>query len=377
MELVVDGAVRRRRLLLLAAASAAAGYGAYRLYHHPAVARKRQTLARLAGTLDSLSDAAAFSADSAALVSHDLNRYLRFGGEIPLSLRQLAQLASSGEVSASLSRVSQAVTLGVLLGHRRAKPPSNNVQNNQGLVDRILDKLISNDGSQFASSVVGSFARNLILGFYEKRDLKSGSSKPGSENPDLKWVKIVCSEPCKDAITDIVRVFVSTAVAVFLEKTMHLNTFDDIFSGLTNPKHEAKMKEILVSVCNSSIETLVKTSHEVMSKPKAQNNKIIKKNENNKEKNKWVDTFSSTLAEPSNRKFVLDVTGRVTFETVKSFLEFLLWKLLEGSKSGVGKINEEIKEVIKYVSAKSMLVVAICFALCMHVMTGTRSLVPA
>lgn len=385
---LVDLARRRRRLLFFAAASVAAGYGAYRLYNHPTVVRKRIALVRLAGALDSISDAAAFSADTVALLSHDLNRFLRFGGEIPPSLRQLARLANSGEVSASVSKLSQAVTLGVLLGYRHASPPAD--PNSKSITDQVLDKVFSGSGAGFASAVAGSFARNLVIGFYSKDpDSKSNSgSDPGlpeSSQPVPKWVNVVCSEPCKDTITDVVQAFVSTAVAVFLDKTMHMNTFDDVFSGLTNPKHEQKMKEMLVSVCNGAVETLVKTSHDVLLTKQGAStgsnlNKIeLDKPSNSKQSDKggWVNTVSSTLAVPSNRRFVLDVTGRVTFETVRSFLEFVLWKVIESARSGASAIREEILEVMKYLSAKSMLVVTICVSLCMHVMSGTRVLVPA
>jgi hypothetical protein len=386
MELV-DLARRRRRLLFFAAASVAVGYGAYRLYNHPTVVRKRIALIRLAGALEAISDAAAFSADTVALLSHDLNRFLRFGGEIPPSLRQLARLASSGEVSASVSRLSQAVTLGVLLGHRHATPPAD--PNSESLTDQVLDKVFSGPGTGFVSSVAGSFARNLVIGFHSKEpDARTNSGSDSglteSDDPVPKWVNVVCSEPCKDTITDVVRAFVSTAVAVFLDKTMHMNTFDDVFSGLTNPKHEQKMKEMLVSVCNSAVETLVKTSHDVMTKQGTNTglnlNKIeLKKPSNSKQSDKggWVDTVSSTLAVPSNRRFVLDVTGRVTFETVRSFLEFVLWKIIESARSGASAIREEVLEVMRYVSAKSILLVTICVSLCMHMMSGTRVLVPA
>ncbi|KAJ4770904.1 Protein PHLOEM PROTEIN 2-LIKE A10 [Rhynchospora pubera] len=384
---LVDLARRRRRFLFFAAASAVAGYGAYRLYNHPTVVRKRIALARLAGALESISDAAAFSADTVALISHDLNRFIRFGGEIPPSLRQLARLATSGEVSASVSRLSQAVAIGVLLGYRHASPPAD--PNAKSLTDQVLDKVFSDSGAGFASTVAGSFAKNLVVGFYSKdSDSKSSSDSdsglPESSQPVPKWVNVVCSEPCKETITDVVQAFISTAVAVFLDKTIHMNTFDDVFSGLTNPKHEQKMKEMLVSVCNGAVETLVKTSHDVYTKQGTSTGSNLNKIESDQpsystqsDKSGWVDTVSSTLAVPSNRRFVLDVTGRITFETVRSFLEFVLWKVIESARSGASAIREEILEVMKYLSAKSMLVVTVCVSLCMHVMSGTRVLVPA
>lgn len=242
-------------------------------------------------------------------------------------------------------------------------------------------------------------------------DSNSGTRVPG-------WVNVLCSDKCRELIGESIRLFVSTAVAVYLDKTMNINTYDEIFTGLTNPKHESKVKEMLVSVCNSTVETLVKTSHQVLtashsnlklsshsnsssdfdaasvdssqgsilnsmqtSGQKEFSESLNERLSDEMKDRGWVGRVSSTLAVPSNRKFILDMTGRVTFETVRSFLEFSLWKVLDGLKRSTivvsGKAFERGVEFMRYIAARSVVIATICLALCLHVLVGTRALVPA
>ena len=186
----------------------------------------------------------------------------------------------------------------------------------------------------------------------------------------------------------------STTVAVYLDKTMNVNFYDEMFTGLTNPKHEPKVRDLMVSVCNGVVETLVKTSHQVLTTPKSnpsssssssasigdQITEVKVKSASNDQDSGWVSSVSSTLAVPSNRRFALDVTGRVTFETIRCIVEFLLWKLSEGLKRSLDVVHEDVVdrglEVIRYVGARSSVIVTICLALYLHVLGDTRALFP-
>ena len=369
MDRLVAFSRRRRRWILLAAAGAAAAVGAYKIYHHPAVAARRRRLVRLAAAV---ADAAASSADAAALVASDLADFVRSDAdEVPRSVRQLAKLAASPEVSATVSALSEAVASGVLRGAGSSGPapgPGGAV----ALSDRFVDKLFSDSGERLASAVAGSFARHLVLAFY------SAPSAPGeaSSSPTM-WVNVVATGKCRKAISNWVEVFVSAAVREFVDKTIHINTYEQLFEGLTNPKHDAKVKELLVSVCNGAVETLVNTTHHVLYNTNDKLEGSGNANGNGGVGEGWVETVSSTLAVPSNRKFVLDVTGRVTFETVRSFLEFVLWKLQDGARKGGDTVVDSGLRVVRYMSDKSMVIATICITLCLHVLKGTRLLVTA
>ncbi|RDX94628.1 Protein PHLOEM PROTEIN 2-LIKE A10, partial [Mucuna pruriens] len=329
----------------------AVGFSAYKLYHAPSVARKRKRLSKLLGALVSVAESVSESADTIGIVSRDVKDFLRSDSDqIPNSLKQISKVARSEQLSESLVSVTRAVTVGVLRGYQSMNRNDGD-QTGSTVVDRVLDKMFTPAGSGFASVVLGSFARNLVLAFYSDQhnhlggesnssNGTSGVTRVGSNSdPVLGWVDVVCGDRCGELIGNCVQLFVSTAVAVYLDKTMHINTYDDFFAGLTNPKHETNVRDMLVSVCNGALETLVKTSHQVLTSSNADvgsasfftigetlrnedlgvgtssiESKVYVCDEENK--SGWVSKVSSTLAVPSNRKLVLDLTGRVTFETV-------------------------------------------------------------
>lgn len=388
-----DFSRRKKRYLFALALFGVSTYGAYKLYHLPSVTRKRNRLFKLIGALVSIAETVSDSAETISVVSRDLREFLESDtDQIPNSLKQLSKIARSEEFLQSLVRVTEAMTVGVLRGYRVGVGDEGGEGSKSGFSDRVLEKLMSNAGTGFVSVVVGSFARNLVLGFYSSGELSNGSSGDG-------WVNVVLSEKCKALIADCVQTFVSTAVAVFLDRTMDVNMYDEIFAGLTNPKHQTKVRDFMVSVCNGAVETLVKTSHQVLTNPKSDRGSSLsdsgsivdhnrnasgmkgefKSTANGVQDSGWMSTVTSTLAVPSNRRFVVDVTGRVTTETIRSLVEFFLWRISEGLKRSVSVVHEEAVErglqVVRYVGAKSSVIVTICLALYLHIIGGTRVLV--
>ena len=95
---------------------------------------------------------------------------------------------------------------------------------------------------------------------------------------------------------------------------------------------------------------------------------------------KHLDKMSSEGYWLRNKRFVLDLTGRVTFETVRSFLKFLIEKLSECLTRSVDVVKEDViqkgVEAFRYVSGKTCVVVTICISLCLHILTSPWVLVP-
>ncbi|XP_022981254.1 protein PHLOEM PROTEIN 2-LIKE A10-like [Cucurbita maxima] len=402
---------RRKKWLVLLALMGVSGYGVYKVYHFPSVEWKRKRLMKLFGAMISVAEMVADSSEAIGVISKDLKEFLKSDSDrIPNSLKQISKLAKSEEFSESLEKVTEAFTVGMMRGYKSVTKNDGNLEAdsvNSSSSSGVVEKLFLTAGTGFASVVVGSFAKNLVMGYYSIPGSVDDAYKSGSEFSDVpRWVTVASDEKCKNVIADCIQVFVSTAVSVYLDKTMDVNVYNDLFSGLTNPTHQDKVKDMVVSVCNGAVETLVKTSHQVLTSSRSTSNlspvsscnglsklgddlfseeasskKMAAASSIESSQNGWIDTVSSTLAVPRNRKFVLDLTGRVTFETTRSVVDFLLWKLMDGLKRSFGIVHDEVVgrglEVVSYFSAKSSVIVTICVALYLHVFYGTGLLLSA
>lgn len=408
----LDYTRKKKKWVFLVAALGFSGYGAYRVYNLPTVVKKRERLLKVLGTFVSIAEAVADSAEAIGIVSKDFNEFVKSDSDqVPNSLRQISKLTMSDEFTAPVSGITRAIAVGILRGYQseQAKNVDNSVgSGNSNLADQVFDKLFSTAGSGFASVVVGSFARNLVMALSDSYGgVQLNDSSDLASNNVPRWVEALCDDKIRNLIADSIQLFVSTAVAAYLEKTMDINTYDEIFTGLTNPKHETQVRETLATICNGTVETFVRTSHQVLTSTNsnADSNSSMdlrvgqrrmkeklgweesllteftgNESADENQDSGWVNKMYSTLAVPSNRRFVLDMTGRVTFETVRSFLDFLLEKLSDGVRSNLNGVHDEVIdkgfEAYRHVTAKSSTIVTICLSLCLHILNGPWILVP-
>nr|VDD39514.1 unnamed protein product [Brassica oleracea] len=348
-------ALRNKKWILLAAT----GYGAFKVYH----SQKRKRISKLFALLLNLVEAASHSAEAVSVIAKDLTEFLRSDSDqIPNSFKQISKLAKSDELNSSVIGLTQAVTVGLLRG-------SGNDDSGSGFTDRVMDKLFTKPGTGFASAIVGSFARNLVVALYSS----SGESSIFSNS---KLRDAVCSEDGRKLIGDCVQRFVSTAVSVYLDETRDVNVFDDLFAGLTNPKHGDKVKQTLVTVCNGAVETFVRASGRQATEPGSDRSLSKTMTVGSKPTPTWIDRVSSSLSVPSNRKYVVDLTGRVTFETVRSLLEVLVERANGKVESYVEKVREGGNETRRFVRVKSSLLHSLCLSMCLQIVEAPWILTP-
>ncbi|CAH8384325.1 unnamed protein product [Eruca vesicaria subsp. sativa] len=152
------------------------------------------------------------SPSSLLFFSKDLTEFLGSDSDqVRNSLKQIYKIVKSDVLNPSLTRFIQAITVGLLRGYRL---DSGNDRSESGFTDPVMDKLFTKSGSGFASAIVGSFARNLVLVPYSSREFS-----------DSKLLDEVCSDDGRKLIGDCVQRFVSTAfwfISTRRQKSMYL-----------------------------------------------------------------------------------------------------------------------------------------------------------
>ncbi|KAE8683319.1 hypothetical protein F3Y22_tig00111210pilonHSYRG00156 [Hibiscus syriacus] len=291
--------------MLLAICGGESGYGAYKVLNSPSMVSKRKRFLKLFGALVSLSESISDSAETINVVSKDPKEFLN---------------------------------IGVSRGY---KQESGNVSEleNSSLTDKVLD-------------------RNLVLGFCSNGGQNGGSS----DVP--KWVY---EDKCKELMADCIQRLVSTAVVVYMDKSMNINSYDEMLAGMTNPNHQSKVTDLLVSVCNGVVKTLVRTSHQVLT---SSNSGSTRATVNNGDVN-----ASGTRDGFDNGAFVEGVNNGWAIRSHPH------GQFQGGLKRSVRVVHEEVIEkglaVIRYISTESSVIVTVCLAMYLYILDGRRVLLPA
>lgn len=360
----------------------------------------------------------------------------------------LAQLSPGNVLEGVKSQVDSSMAKGVKealkeeigMGDRgRAQPGEGSVK--EKFADKLVDKLFSESGKGFAAAVVASASRSLVGSVLEHLRTSNLSSQGDKRGESLKGlVKFAGSTKGRALVTDCIQTFVGTAVAVYLDKTKDINTFDELVKGLVKPEHRGPITELLTTVCQVSASSFVRASHEVLttdpsSSTQHSETKLVTgplnpegfalgsfddtdvfyghlgnldtfstrgyKGNNTGgqrevgERLDLIEGMSRVLAIPSNRQLIMDIAGTMTSEGVKSVIDVSLSKVSAAfggkgkqhvlkehdyepqKRSGVSDKLQMVGDMTKTAVDKSMVLMTMCFAVCLHsVVGGVRMLQP-
>lgn len=139
-----------------------------------------------------------------------------------------------------------------------------------GFVDKVMDKLFTKPGRGFASAIVGSVVRELTAAYLDSG--KGGTSGDDSRPAQPGLLDAVFEKACTDKgralVTDCVTTLVVNAVTVFLDKTAGVNVYDDMWASMSKPGNKQQVRDLVGTLANSAVDTLVRTSHEVLTSEK-------------------------------------------------------------------------------------------------------------
>ena len=192
--------------------------------------------------------AARAGGELAGRLAEDLREFVVRGGEVPESAKQVLRLASSEEVVGLLRGVvAPGDGGGAATGGGTAGP---------GPIDIIAEKLLTPQGTGFVSTVVGTVAREAIEGYMARVDLQQGGAggASGSSAADI-LLDVAASEHGRDFLLTSMTALVSKSVGVYLDKTIHINPYEQMLESAAKPEHG----EALRLTCGHITEVAVRT----------------------------------------------------------------------------------------------------------------------
>ncbi|GLJ08266.1 hypothetical protein SUGI_0085130 [Cryptomeria japonica] len=400
LQRIVHRLNNKRKILLLGIAAIAGGsYGIYRLHKSPSVDKRNYRLLSFLSSFTRITEVASVSIETVSFLSDEMENFVS-SGEVPRSLKQLNKIAQCSEFNQTLTGVSSAMAAGIFEGFNAANPKTD-------VAEKAVDKLLTATGTGFISVLVGSFARNLVLSLFE--NMQTLQTLESNFRPSEFVDATLNNAKFRGFVAECVEGFVGTAVAVYLDKTVDINVYDEIFSALINSKHEVQMRDFLMGIFNGAAETFIMTFLGILmngSVPSEDRNvKKIAEIETLVRENKvcissdsvsfleqtktddlisgvsnpgWIEKVSYSLSVPSNRKLLVEVSSRIILEATRSFFEFLLCKFSEFfTKTLPAAFHDlllRLLQILSFVSSKSMDLATVCLAMLWHALSGTRIL---
>lgn len=268
-----------RKYLLAGGAVALVGTLAYRAYQTDAYGRSKSYLSKLRAALQQYTDAVATGGDICATIMRDLRQFLQSDGdEVPSSLRQVSKLLQSEEFTSTASSTVAAIYEGVAgermpfyapIGvfhpsqslvsfhslfifsrsfHSAARSqPGEGQQDQPSAIDKILDALLSDRGHSLVSVAVSMGAKNLVSAYVEASSRAAAANANGVPQADStdKTLSFLSTPEGQQLAVMAVAAFASNGMRVYMDKSLEVNFYEDLFTSLAKPQHLEAAKQCI------------------------------------------------------------------------------------------------------------------------------------
>ena len=193
--------------------------------------------------------ATAAGGEAAGTVARDLRDFLTGdapANALPQSTRQLLKLLGSAEFVAGARRC--------VLGAGAAPPAGPGPAGAAFPAEGLVDKILSVKGAGFVSTVAGTVVREAV-------EVMLGRMESTPANGESSVLALAADPRGKAVLKDVVSTFVSNSVHIYLDKTMHINMFDQMLESAANPAHADVFTRTAGHVTDAAVRAWVQESN--------------------------------------------------------------------------------------------------------------------
>ncbi|GIL48418.1 hypothetical protein Vafri_4571 [Volvox africanus] len=205
---------------------------------------------RLRNMVKNYSAAASTLAETAALVSGDLQAFLASdSSELPQSLRQLNKLLQAPELQETVSTVTASVVRGV---SKATGGPWNT--DAPPLLDTIIEAVLSERGRGLIGMAVGIAMRNsttAVCEFIERRMEAASSSGQAASLGMKEILDLLSSDQGEKILTMLLTQSIRTAVTSYVDATAGYNLYNDMLASLVKQEHRDALTDLLSRISAS------------------------------------------------------------------------------------------------------------------------------
>jgi len=133
-----------------------------------------------------------------------------------------------------------------LAGGRSKRRPSSS------MLGQTLEKVFSEKGSSFFAILAASVARQTI-----ETLMDSASDQTNSGEAFEKYKDILLSEEGKQFVSDLLVTLVVESTSIYIDKTVHVNYYDQILETAVKPQHKTFVEGLCVKLCRVVTETMM------------------------------------------------------------------------------------------------------------------------